>query len=73
MTEIKFGKREIPVPLGDLPVGSLFVDRTTGCIAVLSEYGNCEAYIVGSGELFWGGTTTPEERRTLMVHPLDRI
>ena len=55
--------------LHELPVGSLFLDGET--LAVKSEYhsdnGFIEAYIVGSGEAFWGGAKTPKEQAELMV------
>lgn len=57
------------VKLANLEEGSLFEYK--GTIALKSEYrtdlGTCECYIVGSGEMFWGGTSKPNE---LMVTPL---
>lgn len=65
--------RELPesaVPLLDLPPGELFT--YDGCTALKSEYrtdkGACECYIVGSGEMFWGGTKTGEELNKLLVN-----
>ena len=64
------------VPLYKLPVGSLFA-HGDDCIAMKSEYmsnnGLIEAYILGSGELFWGGAKTVEEQRYIMVQPLDIV
>ncbi|MFA5366299.1 MAG: hypothetical protein WC333_00050 [Dehalococcoidia bacterium] len=46
--------------LEDLPPGSLFMTLNMQCLGMKSEYhtdkGAVEAYIVGSGEFFWGGT-----------------
>ena len=60
------------VRLCDLKPGTLF--EFDGCVALKSEYtagnGLIEAYIVGSGELFWGGAKCVEEQRELMVQPL---
>lgn len=55
--------------LCDLPKGSLFLFGDTLCLK--SEYrtesGAIEAHIVGTGEAFWGGTSTPKEQAQLMV------
>ena len=51
-----------------LPLGSLFLCGSTLCLK--TEYrtdGNSDAYIVGSGEYFWGGTHTKEDRDKLEV------
>ena len=57
------------IRLGDLPNGSLFTYN--GTLALKSEYstneGVIEAYIVGSGEFFWGGTATGKDQRNLLV------
>lgn len=57
------------VKLGELKAGKLFMYN--GIIALKSEYctekGAVEAYIVGSGEMFWGGTSTPKEQVQLEV------
>lgn len=46
--------------LGDIPNGSMFLYGDT--LALKSEYrteqGAIEAFIYGSGEMFWGGATT---------------
>lgn len=57
------------VTLAECPPG-LFVFN--GSIGFKSEYGAAGAvdcYCVESGEYFWGGTSTPDERRKLMVSP----
>ena len=57
--------------LSDLPNGSLFL--YDGTIALKSEYrsdGKSDAYIVGSGEYFWGGTNDKEIRESLKVFRL---
>ena len=71
-------KRLIPcgdmVTLGELPPGTIFAFGDD-CIAVKSEYrcnnGLIEAFIIESGELFWGGVHTTEEQNALMVQPLE--
>ncbi|MCU5196478.1 hypothetical protein OCE52_16875 [Bacillus mobilis] len=60
------------VRLADLEPGKLF--RFGDTIGFKSEYrtgGAVEAFIVGSGEMFWGGTDTAEEQRELMVEPVE--
>lgn len=61
-----------PITLEELDKGSLFVYR--GTYALKTEYrtkrGAIEAYIVGSGEFFWGGVTTAEEQAKLEVVPV---
>ena len=63
------------VKLGKLEAGKLFMYN--GTIALKSEYltqkGAVEAYIVGSGEMFWGGTSTPKEQVELEVIELGTI
>ena len=58
--------------LENLPAGKLFL--YDGTIALKSEYysegGSVEAYIVGSGERFWGGVSTAEELNKLKVFQL---
>jgi len=60
------------VTLEDLEAGSLF--RFGDTIGFKSEYrtdlGATEAYILGSGEMFWGGIHSPEEQSQLLVEPL---
>lgn len=54
----------------DAPVG-LF--KYENCIALKTEYmvnGAVEAYIVESGERFWGGVNTPDELNNLEVTPI---
>ena len=71
-------KRLIPcgekVTLDELPCGTLFAFGDD-CIAVKSEYrcnnGLIEAFIIDSGEQFWGGVHTAEEQNALMVQPLE--
>lgn len=63
-----------PMTLNELPVGTLFM-YGSDCIAIKSEYradnGLIEAYILGSGELFWGGASTVKEQSELLVQPLE--
>jgi hypothetical protein len=57
--------------LGDLPNGSLFLSEDKETLGLKSEYktlGNAiEAHIVGSGEMFWGGTHSNFEQQRLIV------
>lgn len=61
------------VTLEELEPGMLF--RYGDTLGFKSEYhadgGAIEAYCLGSGEMFWGGTTTPQEQAALMVAPID--
>lgn len=47
------------------------------CLGFKSEYrsdtGKVEAFVVDSGEYFWGGAKTSEEREALMVHPVELV
>ena len=58
--------------LADCPVGMFMSEWNTLCMK--TEYGNNEgridAYIVESGEFFWGGTSKPEDQRGVYVMPL---
>ena len=58
----------------DAPVG-LFVSKE-GEMCLKTEYiadWGVEAYIVSSGETFWGGAKTAEERNNLEVTPIDAV
>ena len=73
-------KRLIPcgekVTLDELPCGTIFAFGDD-CIAVKSEYrcnnGLIEAFIIDSGEQFWGGVHTAKEQNELMVQPLEIV
>jgi hypothetical protein len=59
--------------LADCPVG-LFLNRY-GCLCLKTEYGDnkgrIDAYIVASGEFFWGDQPqTIESQRRQMVRPI---
>jgi hypothetical protein len=65
------------VPLKECPVG-LF--EFCGTLCLMTEYSgpseggwNRDAYVVESGEYFWGNATTAEERDALLVRPIDRV
>lgn len=62
------------VTLDELPCGTIFAFGDD-CIAVKSEYrcnnGLIEAFIIDSGEQFWGGVHTAKEQNELMVQPLE--
>ena len=52
--------------------GSLFLFN--GTIGLKTEYrtkGKCDAYIVGSGEYFWGGTDNAIDRENLNVFEIE--
>lgn len=57
--------------LGELPNGSLFLTEDQKTLCLKSEYhvenGASESFIVGSGEMFWGGTKTAKEQLALVV------
>ena len=48
-----------------------------GCLGFKSEYrseaGGIEAYVVVSGEFFWGGAKSHDERNLLMVTPVEIV
>lgn len=58
------------VPFRDCPVG-LFV--SAGELCLMTEYadmdGHADAYVVASGEYFWGGTTKKADRDQVLVTP----
>ena len=54
------------IPLKDYPSG-LFICGATLCVK--TEYGN-EAYIVESGEYFWGGAKTKEGIGDVLILPI---
>ncbi|CAA2142788.1 hypothetical protein [Hyphomicrobium sp. ghe19] len=70
----------LKVSLDDCPTGLFWFGETLG---FKSEYSRpkaegdlivgaqCDAYVVGSGEYFWGGTSDWRARAKLMVTPLD--
>ena len=47
------------------------------CLGVKTEYrrqnGSVEAFVVASGEAFWGGTKTPEDCNALRVIPVQLV
>jgi hypothetical protein len=59
------------VSLAECPPGLFMLD---GCLGFKSEYytdaGWPEAFVVASGEFFWGGAETHEARCGLMVTPI---
>lgn len=65
--KLKFNKQK--TTLEKLPSGSLFIYNGTICLKseYISDEGAIEAYIVGSGEMFWGGTTIAEKLNKLKV------
>ncbi len=63
------------VRLKNLPNGKLF--HYNGTLALKSEYrttsGTIEAYIIDSGEAFWGGTDNGKKQGELLVNPIEII
>ena len=60
-------KRKSFVKLKDCPIGLFITEQKTLCVK--TEYGN-EAYIVWSGERFWGCAKTIEEIGEVLVLPI---
>lgn len=65
---------QVTCTLDDCPPGLfLFGD----CLGVKSEYrrqnGSVEAFVVATGEAFWGGTKTPEDCNALRVIPVELV
>jgi hypothetical protein len=60
------GTSERRVRLKNLRPG-LFLWKDTLCL--MTEYGT-DAYIVSTGEAFWGGVQTPAQRDDLLVTPV---
>lgn len=58
------------VSLASCPIG-LFMSEG-GELCLKTEYGDndgrIDAYIVSSGEFFWGGTSKPQDQRQVQVH-----
>ncbi|SEM55320.1 hypothetical protein SAMN05192583_0603 [Sphingomonas gellani] len=64
---------EVPVPvervsLGNCPPGPFIFNGTLG---FKTEYGPTDAYCMGTGEAFWGGTTDKIARAALLVQPVE--
>jgi hypothetical protein len=59
------------VRLENLEPGKLFMTTDMKCLALKTDYRNAkgavEAYIVGSGDVFWGGTSDPRVLNNLDV------
>ena len=74
MTYFKIGHE---ITLQELPNGSLFMYNGTLCLKTeyVSDSGaiSIEAYIVGSGCMFWGGTSNPYKQRLIMERPVINI
>ena len=56
------------VKLKDCPIGLFITKHKTLCVK--TEYGDNEAYIVWSGERFWGGAETKKEIGEVLVLPI---
>ena len=61
-----------PLPLVDCPIGLFWSKDGTLCLK--TEYGDgdgrIDAYIVPSGEFFWGGARVAQEQRQVLVTPV---
>lgn len=59
--------------LKNVKAGALFLHNNT--LVLKTEYksdsGAIEAFIVGSGEMFWGGTTNPLDQYEIEVFELE--
>lgn len=56
------------VKLKDCPIGLFITEHKTLCVK--TEYGDNEAYIVWSGERFWGGAKRKAEIGECLVLPI---
>lgn len=68
--------RPDPVRLIDCPPGLFWFGKTLGFRSeysseTLANPAQPDAYVVSSGEYFWGGAKTSEARSELMVTPID--
>jgi hypothetical protein len=73
------------VTLGECPKGLFLFDADghTSCLGFKSEYKTeslsspgfwqSDAYVVESGEYFWGGVSDPRARESLMVTPVEYL
>ena len=72
--ELKIKKK---TTLGELEHGSLFFSEDKTTLALKSEYhtgdGASESHIIGSGEMFWGGTKTTKEQLALIVWEVEVV
>lgn len=57
------------VKFEDCPIGLFEIN---GELCLKTEYG-LDAYIVSSGEYFWGGTNNVDDLRNVMVNPIKDV
>lgn len=71
---IKLLRTKKKARLKNCPIGLFLFDNEL-CLKTeyKTERGAIEAYIVSSGEFFWGGTNLPERQRELSVTPVKTI
>ena len=62
--------RKKKIALIDAPVGLFMFDGVMGFKTEYMTNGFVEAFVVASGEYFWGGVKTSEERNNLKVTPI---
>lgn len=76
MTEYRLIAAGDKVTLAELLPGTIFL-HGDDCLAVKSEYqcsnGLIEAFIIDSGEQFWGGVHTAREQHELVVQPMEVV
>jgi hypothetical protein len=75
MKEVNIIPTGWPCKLSDCPPG-IFYRESTKALGFKTEYrddesGEIEVYCLPSGEIFWGGVTTPGERQDLIVQPCE--
>jgi len=56
-----------PCSYEDCPPGLFMVDGTLCC---KTEYSDQSPFVCESGEIFWGGTDTTDDRNALEVQPV---
>jgi hypothetical protein len=73
------GEKLAEVSLAECPPGLFMFDGSLGFKSEYHTYSSasgvnqCDAYVVESGEYFWGGTSDAKVRQGLMVRPLGTI
>lgn len=63
--------RLVNAPIGLFEIDGVLVLKTEYCTKHEDGTVTADCYIVDSGEYFWGGVESAEERNNLMVTPVD--
>jgi hypothetical protein len=75
--DMKLIKIEEKVLLKNLPSGSMFTLDKIENWAIKTQYcneaGGVEGYLHGTGEMFWGGTDSPDDLNNLSVYPVKMV